>query len=99
MRCIKSAVENFIEPRLLKKGSGLVLGMVLGGTVTIQQTAALWDDPRRAHLDKWECEFNQPLQDPTLATSSRTRANHQRVGGPYSIVYQWNCSYSDRVLR
>jgi hypothetical protein len=28
MRCIKSAVENFIEPRLLKKGSGLVLGMV-----------------------------------------------------------------------
>jgi hypothetical protein len=28
MRCIKSAVENFIEPRLLKKGSGLVLGIV-----------------------------------------------------------------------
>jgi hypothetical protein len=28
MRCIKSAVENFIEPRLLKKESRLVLGMV-----------------------------------------------------------------------
>jgi hypothetical protein len=32
-------------------------------TMTVQEAAALWDDPLRAHLGKWEREFNQPLED------------------------------------
>lgn len=31
-------------------------------TMTIQEAAALWSDPLRAHLGKWEREFNQPLE-------------------------------------
>lgn len=31
-------------------------------TMTIREAAALWDDPRRAHLGKWERECNQPLE-------------------------------------
>ena len=31
--------------------------------MTVQEAAALWDDPQRANLGKWEREFNQPLED------------------------------------
>lgn len=31
-------------------------------TITVQEAAALWPDPKRAHLKKWEAEFNQPLE-------------------------------------
>src|ERR1700677_2809168 len=31
-------------------------------TMTIQEAAALWSDPLRAHLGKWEREFNQRLE-------------------------------------
>jgi hypothetical protein len=30
--------------------------------MTIQEAAALWSDPQRVHLGKWEREFNQPLE-------------------------------------
>lgn len=29
--------------------------------MTIREAAALWNDPRRVHLEKWEKDFNQPL--------------------------------------
>src|SRR5665213_2194163 len=32
-------------------------------TMTIQEAAALWPDPRRPRLNKWGSEFNQPLED------------------------------------
>jgi hypothetical protein len=32
-------------------------------TMTIQEAAALWNDPLLVHLSKWEREFNQPLED------------------------------------
>jgi hypothetical protein len=32
-------------------------------TMTIQEAAALWDDPLRVHLGKWERDFNQPLEN------------------------------------
>ena len=31
-------------------------------TMTIQEAAALWSDPLRVHLGKWEREFDQPLE-------------------------------------
>jgi hypothetical protein len=37
------------------------MGQILK-TMTVQEAAELWSDPLRNHLQKWEAEFNQPLE-------------------------------------
>jgi hypothetical protein len=41
---------SFVAPKILK-------------TMTVQEAAAAWNDPRSAQLAKWIAEFNMPLED------------------------------------